>query len=268
MYKHMFDYRDVKRRRVKDPDFMDYITAQLSRNECCPFDEEACNELLRQLTEARTRLFEDITDYSPAEDLGAMFRKNGQVEAATIFDRLVKANLRLCALLARRYRAAGNHPMHTLPDLFNSASIGLMRGLARFDRRQDSCVADYVCWSINNAMDEWIGARRTQSIIDRKWNGCGGEDRIDADQDGADVFVDVSRKEDADMVRSTISRFLTEKERQMIELRFGEDLTLKEAAAEMGNTYQAVRKLQVKALAKLRWRFEVRQAVEEDRIAE
>lgn len=262
MDKRTLDYQGGHRHRVTDHDAMDYITAQLGRDECGPSDEEASSVMLRQLAAARDRLVADLPDYSPAEDIGAMFRKNGQFAAAAVFDRLTMTNLRLCARLARRYRAAGGHPFNALPDLLNSATIGLMRGLARYEPRQDSSLANFVCWSINNAMDEWMGSRRVQSLVDRKWKGS-GEGKIDLGQDRSDTFANVLCQEEARIVRWAIGRFLTENEQRVIELRFYEGLVLKDAGAALAMSHQGARQAQLRALAKLRRSLKERLSIEE-----
>ncbi|PIN73987.1 hypothetical protein COV20_02640 [Candidatus Woesearchaeota archaeon CG10_big_fil_rev_8_21_14_0_10_45_16] len=63
-------------------------------------------------------------------------------------DRLIKANLRLCSAIARRYRNRGID----YPDLVQSGSIGLMRAVDKFDHRRGFKFSTYAGTWISQAI--------------------------------------------------------------------------------------------------------------------
>jgi RNA polymerase primary sigma factor len=65
-------------------------------------------------------------------------------EYRTVRDRMVRANVRLVALLARRYR----HPTLTFLDLFQEGTLGLLRAVEKYEPERQVKFSTYASWWI------------------------------------------------------------------------------------------------------------------------
>ncbi len=251
---------------------LDSFFARLSKPEYQPLQPALGVELAGRLFLAISAFCEQTPGHRPSEDTLHLLVEAGWTEDAQIMEILVRTNLRFAVSQARRAMISKGQPFDALPDLINSATIGLVRGVARFNPTLGFSFTSYACWSIKNAIDEWFfrhegsNSRRVQAA---SLTLAAEDDRgpilevPDEQTELADEHC--ARKEQRAYVRN-LMRMLTDRERRVLELRFGEpEHTLKEAGEALGITHQAVRKIQDRAFSKLKWRIGVRASVENDR---
>ena len=178
--------------------------------------------------------------------------------AVAVKNDLVRANLRLVVSIAKRY---ANGPGH-LFELISDGNMSLIRAAEKFDFARGFRFSTYATWAIMKNFARTIPTELRQ----RARFHTGGEDRLLGIED---IRPDSTRRESAQTERqlevSRILAHLDERERQIIQHRFGLDrnhnpMTLKEVGRVMGVTKERIRQLEARAMAKLR------DAVTEERV--
>jgi RNA polymerase primary sigma factor len=171
-------------------------------------------------------------------------------EAVTIKNDIVRANLRLVVSIAKRY---ANGPGH-LFELISDGNMSLIRAAEKFDFARGFRFSTYATWAIMKNFARTIPNDLRQQTRFR----TGGEERLLGIED---IRPDSARRESAQAERqmevSRILEHLDERERQIIQHRFGLDrnhnpMTLKEVGRVMGVTKERIRQLEARAMAKLR----------------
>lgn len=171
-------------------------------------------------------------------------------EAAAIKNHIVRANLRLVVSIAKRY---AHGPAH-LFELISDGNMSLIRAAEKFDFSRGFRFSTYASWAIMKNFARTIPAELRQQALFR----TGHEEHL---QGIEDIHHNSSRRESILSQRrmevARILRHLDERERQIIEHRFGLDhsrnpMTLKEIGCVMGVTKERVRQIVARAMVKLR----------------
>lgn len=95
--------------------------------------------LVKDRRRARAAGFDPASLRSWTREFGAALREYRQLR-----DQMVRANLRLVSVLARRYR----HPTLTYLDLFQEGVLGLLRAVEKYDPERNVRFATYATWWI------------------------------------------------------------------------------------------------------------------------
>ncbi|MGO9110531.1 MAG: sigma-70 family RNA polymerase sigma factor [Thermoguttaceae bacterium] len=171
-------------------------------------------------------------------------------DSAAIKSDVIRANLRLVVSIAKRYSGGPGH----LFELISDGNMSLIRAVEKFDFARGFRFSTYATWAIMKNFARTIPTELRQ----RARFLTGGEERLLAVED---LRPDSARRESAQSERqlevARILEHLDERERQIIEHRFGLDhnhnpMTLKEVGRVMGVTKERIRQLEARAIAKLR----------------
>jgi RNA polymerase sigma factor (sigma-70 family) len=193
-------------------------------------------------------------------------------------DEFVVANLRLVVSIARRYQSTGL----PLGDLIQLGNLGLLHAVEKFDFRKGFKFSTYATWWIRQAItrgyadtarlirlpahaeDTYRLVARTSDDLEarlgRQAIGDGDSDDLllgDTIADEDSMFADEIANRDARAhVVETMLDILDERERRIVELRYGLDgggpRDLAEVGKEIGVTRERVRQIEARVLSKLR----------------
>jgi RNA polymerase primary sigma factor len=240
-------------------------------------------ELAMQLEAARRARERLAADLSPEDRalLDKTIRKGDLAQR-----RLVEANLRLVVSVARTHVGRGL----AMLDLIQEGNMGLMRAVEKFDYRRGFKFSTYATWWIRQAINRAIADQsRTIRVpvhimdlinklvrVRRDLTQVLGRDPtvdeiaidMDVEVDRVEELMQIAQNEGADVPVEEATRVLlqghlsnaleglSERERQVLVMRFGlEDgrvRTLEEVGDYFKVTRERVRQLEMKALAKLR----------------
>ena len=181
--------------------------------------------------------------------------------------KLIEHNLRLVVFIARRYETAGMN----IEDLISIGTIGLIKALGTFRAEKNIKLATYASRCIENEILMVLRKRASRR------GEVSFDDPLNTDWDGNELLLsdilgtdpdEVSRplEEDADraMLRAAIGT-LSDRERQIICMRFGIDrpaqATQKEVADTLGISQSYISRLEKRILARLRGEMERRMSV-------
>jgi RNA polymerase primary sigma factor len=109
-------------------------------------------------------------------------------EYRAVRDDMVRANVRLVALLARRYR----HPSLTFLDLFQEGTLGLLRAVEKYEPERQVKFSTYASWWIWQQLGRTADTQGSLIRTPVHWNQL--RRRIGRSQDGADA-ADAMRHE-------------------------------------------------------------------------
>lgn len=175
---------------------------------------------------------------------------------------LIERNLRLVAHIMKKYysQAADQE------DLLSIGTIGLIKGIETFDVSKGARLATYAARCVENEILMYFrGQRKTAgelSLSDTIETGKDGTSLSvqDVVADQADLFEDLSRKEEALRLRRAVERCLTRREQSVIRLRYGLEggapQRQQDVAARLGISRSYVSRIEKKALEKLRAELE------------
>lgn len=183
----------------------------------------------------------------------------GDLEARNI---LIERNLRLVAHIIKKYYTQSDNQ----DDLISIGTIGLIKGISSYKPDKGVRLATYASRCIENEILMYFRSTRK----------CAGElslsDSIDTDKEGNSLSLmdtisvpdnmleDLSNEEMCTQVREYIERVLTDREREIIYMRYGlggiKSLTQREIAEKCGISRSYVSRIEKKALEKLRKCFE------------
>jgi RNA polymerase primary sigma factor len=107
-------------------------------------------------------------------------------------DQMVRANVRLVALLARRYR----HPTLTFLDLFQEGTLGLLRAVEKYEPERQVKFSTYASWWIWQQLGRTADTQGSLIRTPVHWNQL--RRRIGRSQDGAEAAEEALREEHAD----------------------------------------------------------------------
>ncbi len=179
----------------------------------------------------------------------------GDVQAR---DKLIEHNLRLVAHIVKKFYT----PDRDQDDLISIGTIGLIKGVSTFKVEKNIRLSTYLSRCIENEiLMHFRSTRKLQGEVSLS-------DSLDSEGDGnalslMDVISvddtmleDLDTKESCVKVRRCVDQCLSQREAEIIRLRFGLDgaqpLTQREVAARYGISRSYISRIEKKALEKLR----------------
>ena len=184
--------------------------------------------------------------------------RNGDVAARNT---LIEHNLRLVAHIVKKYYASGAEQ----DDLISIGTIGLIKAVTTFKSNKGIRLATYASRCIENEILMFFRSRKkaAQDVFI--------SDPIDTDKDGnaltlidiiaddSDIVEELDKKMKLQKLQTLLPHTLTEREYEIIELRYGlsgkKELTQREIAKKMGISRSYVSRIEKSALEKLRKHF-------------
>lgn len=170
---------------------------------------------------------------------------------------LIEHNLRLVAHIVKKYQAAGDND-----DLISIGTIGLIKGISSYNTNKKTKLATYVARCIENEI--LMSIRHDKKFA----NQVSLNEPIGYDSDGNEVsLMDVLQSDNEDICEkidreNLIARLykkirttLTERDQQIIRMRYGlygtKPLPQREVASILGISRSYVSRIEKKALGKL-----------------
>ena len=170
---------------------------------------------------------------------------------------LIERNLRLVAHIMKKYYSQSADQ----EDLLSIGTIGLIKGISTFDPSKGARLATYAARCVENEILMYFRSRK-------KLQGeVSLSDSIETDQDGNDLMLmdvvgvddtmlsDLQDREDSVLVRRLVRECLTDREREIVTLRYGlggrMPRTQREIAKKLGISRSYVSRIEKRALEKL-----------------
>ncbi|RKD34600.1 RNA polymerase sporulation sigma factor SigK [Thermohalobacter berrensis] len=187
--------------------------------------------------------------------------ENGDEEAKNV---LIERNLRLVAHIVKKYHNTGRD----MDDLISIGTIGLIKAISTFDRSKGTRLATYAAKCIDNEILMCIRAnKKTKSEvslqdpigIDKEGNEITLIDILGTDAD--EVVDEVDLKIQVKKLYNKMSKVLKDREKKIIELRYGlvngGCKTQREIAKMLGISRSYVSRIEKRAIKKLSKAFNV-----------
>ena len=181
--------------------------------------------------------------------------KNGDIEAKNI---LIEHNLRLVAHISKKY----TYSNISQDDLISIGTIGLIKGINSFDNSKGVRLATYVSRCIDNEILMYLrSTKKLQSEVylndpigkDKDDNVVTLQEVLENESKSIEDEIDLNMK--IKKLYEKITEVLKERERNIIELRFGLNgktpKTQNEIAKDMGISRSYVSRIETKAINKL-----------------
>ena len=186
--------------------------------------------------------------------------KAGNKESRNI---LIERNQRLVAHIVKKYNTSDKD----IDDLISIGTIGLIKAIDTFDMSKGIRLATYASRCIENELLMLLRGEKKQSKEVYYYEPIG------ADKEGNEInLLDIIESVDIDIVENLelkrnikvlytlVNKVLTDRERQIIVLRYGlgenKEVTQREIAASLHISRSYVSRIEKKALKKLRDSFE------------
>jgi len=176
---------------------------------------------------------------------------------------LIEHNLRLVAHIVKKYNIADKET----DDLISIGTIGLIKAIDTFDEEKGIRLATYASRCIDNELLMMLrsGKRISKEVYlydpigsDKEGNEINLLDIIE--EADIDIVDNIMLEDDIKKLHSIIGKVLTEREREIISLRYGlsnnREVTQREIANKLGISRSYVSRIEKKALRKLRECFE------------
>ncbi len=186
--------------------------------------------------------------------------KEGDQEAKKI---LVERNMRLVAHVTKKYQNAGED----MEDLISIGTIGLIKAVSTFQENHGSKLATYAARCIENELLMYFRSKKKCSRevslyepigTDKEGNQIQLVDLLEVDD--KDVVEQMELRRQILMLYELISYVLDDRERQILQLRYGlnnrASVTQREIADRLHISRSYVSRIEKKALGKLREKFE------------
>jgi RNA polymerase sporulation-specific sigma factor len=187
--------------------------------------------------------------------------KEGDKEAR---DKLIEHNLRLVAHIVKKYNMVDKET----DDLISIGTIGLIKAIDTFDDEKGIRLATYASRCIDNELLMMLrsGKRLAKEVYlydpigsDREGNEINLLDIIEEAE--VDIVENIVLEDDIKKLYHMIGKVLTDREREIICLRYGlsnrKEVTQREIAGMLGISRSYVSRIEKKALKKLRECFEL-----------
>lgn len=183
-------------------------------------------------------------------------------------NKLVEHNLRLVAHIIKKYYAQAGEQ----DDLISIGTIGLIKGISTFKVDKNVRLATYASRCIENEiLMHFRSIRKTQGDVSLS-DALDGSDEAGALSLMDVISVDDTMLEDLDTrdsrikVRAMVEKFLPEREKNIIKMRYGLDCvvpkTQREIASECGISRSYVSRIEKKALLLLKKEFDKEEGLE------
>lgn len=176
---------------------------------------------------------------------------------------LIEHNLRLVAHIVKKYQNVDEN----LEDLISIGTIGLIKAVETYDEAKGSRLATYAARCIDNELLMMLRARKKTSRevsmyepigTDREGNEINLLDIIVCEQ--TDVVQDMMTREYLQHLAGIIRSTLTEREREIIMMRYGlidgHEMTQREIGKKLDISRSYVSRIEKKALRKMKSAFE------------
>lgn len=184
--------------------------------------------------------------------------RNGDLDARNT---LIEHNLRLVAHIVKKYYNSGADQ----DDLISIGTIGLIKAVSTFNADKGIHLATYAARCIENEILMYFRNQRKSSQdvfisdpIDTDKDG-NALTLIDVIADGSDIAEEIDTKIKLEKLRVILSGCLDEREKKIIEMRYGlyggEELTQRDIAKKLGISRSYVSRIEKSALEKLRRQF-------------
>ena len=182
----------------------------------------------------------------------------GDEEARAV---LIEHNLRLVAHIVKKYYSTTCDQ----DDLISIGTVGLIKGITSYRPDRGVRLATYASRCVENEILMYFRSQRKSagdiSLSEALDNdGEGGLSMQDVLYEEEDILERLAMKEDSRRLRHLVGTALDEREREIIELRYGlgglPPLPQREVAGKLGISRSYVSRLEKKALEKLRKRME------------
>lgn len=193
---------------------------------------------------------------SSEEEAKVIASLESDVNAKTV---LVEHNLRLVVYIAKRFENIGAD----IEDLISIGTIGLIKAINTYCTDRNIKLATYASRCIENEILMYVrknNGQRSEVSIDEPLNtDWDGNELLLSDVLGGEeeqVYRDMEVEEDKETIRRALSE-LSEREREIIVLRFGLDgsekeLTQKEVADMLGISQSYISRLEKKIMLRLK----------------
>ena len=185
--------------------------------------------------------------------------KEGDLEAKNI---LIEKNMRLVAHMVKKYVTNDRN----IEDLLSVGTIGLIKAVNTFNSSKSCRLATYAAKCIDNELLMMLRSEK------RKAREVSIYEPIGTDKEGNEIsLIEIVKADDVDVVeeyvlRQNISKvfqyideLLTEREKEIIILRYGlyghDEITQRELAMKLNISRSYVSRIEKKALRKLREKF-------------
>jgi RNA polymerase sporulation-specific sigma factor len=178
-------------------------------------------------------------------------------------DKLIEHNLRLVAHIVKKYNMIDKET----DDLISIGTIGLIKAIDTFDDEKGIRLATYASRCIENELLMMLrGGRHLSKEVflydpigsDREGNEINLLDIIEETE--IDIVENIVLEDDIKKLYSMIGQVLTDREKEIICLRYGlsnrKEVTQREIANKLGISRSYVSRIEKKALKKLRECFE------------
>lgn len=178
-------------------------------------------------------------------------------------DKLIEHNLRLVAHIVKKYNIADKET----DDLISIGTIGLIKAIDTFDDEKGIRLATYASRCIDNELLMMLrsGKRISKEVYlydpigsDREGNEINLLDIIEEAE--IDVVENIVLEDDIKKLYNMIGKVLTDREREIICLRYGlsnhREVTQREIANKLGISRSYVSRIEKKALKKLKECFD------------
>ena len=184
--------------------------------------------------------------------------RNGDLDARNT---LIEHNLRLVAHIVKKYYNSGADQ----DDLISIGTIGLIKAVSTFNADKGIHLATYAARCIENEILMFFRNQKksAQDVfisdpIDTDKDG-NALTLIDVIADGSDLAEEIDTKIKLEKLRVILSGCLDEREKKIIEMRYGlyggEELTQRDIAKKLGISRSYVSRIEKSALEKLRRQF-------------
>ncbi|MCC6358322.1 MAG: sigma-70 family RNA polymerase sigma factor [Phycisphaerales bacterium] len=174
-------------------------------------------------------------------------------DAEQVKNQIVQSNLRLVVSIAKKHVP----PMGEFFEMVSDGNMSLMRAVDKFDYSRGFKFSTYASWAIMKNFARTVPDERVRR--DRYQTG-----REEFLETAVGAVPDEHENDFLPVVRSTVEKMLaslSDRERDIIRLRFGldgagEPATLEQIGQQLGVSKERIRQLEARAMGKLRTDFE------------
>ena len=192
--------------------------------------------------------------------LMALADRNDNMTLESARELLISHNLRLVVYMAKKFENTGIG----IEDLISIGTIGLMKGVNTFNAEKNIKLATYASRCIENEILMYLRRNSRTKLevsfdepLNMDWDG---NELLLSDILGTDediIYKDIETEAEITLLKSAM-KVLDDRERQIIELRFGinsrenKELTQKEVADILGISQSYISRLEKKIMVRLR----------------